>query len=587
MDKLSPSLAPQYGSAQSTELRRDACIPNTRVDLLSQLRAWTEDSNSKRIYWLNGMAGTGKTTIAYSLCEHLESNVTLAASFFCSRQLPTCRDASMIVPTVAYQLARFSLPFRHALSSALEQAPDVHGLKVSKQFQKLIVEPLMAIRTTLPPDLVVVIDALDECDNRDGVDQILETLLAHAPRLPIKFFVTSRPEARIQDQMRAEQSRGVPMELDLHNLEHSVVREDIKTYLKVKLNSPRLTLTDTNHDKLVDQSGVLFIYAATVVRYIEVDNFSRSAKRLAQVLSASTSSHTHSSVDIDALYKDILKAAHENNNLDDSERREMEDVLHTVICAQEPLTARVVAALLKLDVDSVQAALRPLSSVLHVSSEANGVITTFHESFPDYMLDKDRSGAFSCNAGKHNALLARRCFDVIGRCTPLFNICDLESSYVFDWENDNDNDDDDADGYDSKVEDGEDEEDEADDDKNEAENDDDEAENEDDEDGEDGEEEEEDGNSKKHRNIDFIPGLDQRVETAISSEMFYACQHWGPHIVLGVASQQLLNDLHEFLSTRLLLWMEVMNLKRRMSTGVGVLHWVHSWLQVSSSIVHA
>ncbi|KAF8593498.1 hypothetical protein BDV93DRAFT_399154, partial [Ceratobasidium sp. AG-I] len=485
------------------------CIPNTRMDLLNQLKTWAEDSNSKRIYWLNGLAGTGKTTIAYSLCNELESSLTLAASFFCSRQLPACRNVNLIIPTIAYQVARFSLPFRHALSSALEQAPDVHTLKVSTQFQKLIVEPLLEIERTIPPNLVVVIDALDECDSKDGPLWLLLPLPSTHEMLPgfLMFFVTSRPEARIQDQMRAEQSRGVPVKLDLHNLDRSIVREDIKTYLQVRLESPRLVLTDAILEKLVNQSGVLFIYAATVARYIAVDNFSRSARRLAQILATSNSSHARSSVEVDALYGDILKAALDDKALDDYERKEMEDVLQTVICAQEPLTVGVIAGLLNLNVDSVEAALRPLSSVLHLSSEASGVVTTFHESFPDYMLDKNRSGTFCCNSRSHNALLAQRCFDIIGMRNPPFNICDLESSFVLDKD---------------------------------------------------------------------VPNLDIRVKTAISDEMFYACQYWSPHMVLAEASSELLDALRDFLSVRLLLWMEVMNLRQCMSDGVGILHQVQA-----------
>ncbi|KAF8607918.1 hypothetical protein BDV93DRAFT_542055 [Ceratobasidium sp. AG-I] len=510
---LSPSLAAQYASAESTDLRRNGCTLNTRVDLLNRLKAWAEDGSSKRIYWLNGMAGTGKTTIAYSLCDQLESNLTLAASFFCSRQLPACRNVTLIIPTVAYQLARFSLPFRHALSKVLEQAPDIRTLKVSKQFQKLIVEPLLEIESTMPSDLVVVIDALDECDSKDGVDQILEALLSHPPGLPIKFFMTSRPEAEIQDQMHSGQSRGIPEKLDLHNLDRSVVREDIKTYLKVKLDSPRLSLTDTNLERLVDQSGVLFIHAATVVRYIGVSNFSRSTKRLAQVLAASTSLHMDTTPEVDTLYGDILRAALDDKTLNNCERQEMRDVLHTVICAQEPLTVSVIATLLKLDIDSVQAALRPLNSVLHLSY-ANGVVTSFHESFPDYMLDKHRSGPFYCDSHGHNALLAHRCFGLIEMRNPPFNICDLESSYVFDKD---------------------------------------------------------------------VPDLDRRVETIISDEVFYAYRYWGPHLVLANPLSNLLDALHDFLSVRLLLWMEVMNLKQCISTGVGVLHRVQSWLQRANS----
>lgn len=457
------------------------------------------------------MAGTGKTTIAYSLCEQLHEGLRLAASFFCSRQLPSCRNVKHIIPTIAYQLARFSAPFRHALSSVLEQNPDADTLKVSAQFQKLIVEPLRLVQRATHTDLVVVIDALDECDSRDGAEEILKALLLYAPELPIKFFVTSRPESKILDRMQYEESRGVPVKLDLHNLEHSVVREDIKTYLKAKLN-PMTLLSSTDLEKLVDQSGVLFIYAATVVRYIEVDNFSRSTKRLAQILAASSSSHTRGSIDVGSLYDDILKAALNDETLEPSEREEMRDVLNTVICAQEPMTVSVIAGLLDIEITSVKAALRPLSSVLHLSSETNGTVTTFHKSFPDYVLDGGRSKAFFCDAQAQNTLLAKQCFNLIGIRSLPFNICNLESPYVFDKD---------------------------------------------------------------------VPDIDEKVRTTISDEMFYACQYWGAHLMLPIPSLSLLDTFRDFLSLRFLLWMEVMNLKKCISTGVSILHWVQAGLQVS------
>jgi adenylylsulfate kinase-like enzyme len=40
------------------------CLADTRVDLLRQLMAWGNNPRDKCIFWLNGMAGTGKSTIA-------------------------------------------------------------------------------------------------------------------------------------------------------------------------------------------------------------------------------------------------------------------------------------------------------------------------------------------------------------------------------------------------------------------------------------------------------------------------------------------------------------------------------------------
>ncbi|CAE6411947.1 unnamed protein product [Rhizoctonia solani] len=125
---LSPSFSAYYNSAQATELKRGECTPGTRISVLAHMNDWASISGPDAgcVYWLNGMAGTGKTTIAYSLCTKLESKRQLTASFFCSRLLPECRDVQRIIPSISYQLAQYSLSFRAALFKVLEQDPDVH-----------------------------------------------------------------------------------------------------------------------------------------------------------------------------------------------------------------------------------------------------------------------------------------------------------------------------------------------------------------------------------------------------------------------------------------------------------------------------
>ncbi|KAK2463502.1 hypothetical protein APHAL10511_004588 [Amanita phalloides] len=59
------------------------------------------------------------------------------------------------------------------------------------------------------------------------------------------------------------------------------------------------------------------------------------------------------------------------------------------------------------------------------------VCSPFHASFPEYILQRDRSKEFHCNAAQHHELLANGCFDVM-KAQLRFNICGLESSFVFD-----------------------------------------------------------------------------------------------------------------------------------------------------------
>jgi len=45
------------------EEHNGTCLENTRVELQHQVMEWVKDRDGKQIFWLSGMAGTGKSTI--------------------------------------------------------------------------------------------------------------------------------------------------------------------------------------------------------------------------------------------------------------------------------------------------------------------------------------------------------------------------------------------------------------------------------------------------------------------------------------------------------------------------------------------
>ncbi|KAF8754983.1 ATP binding [Rhizoctonia solani] len=432
LNKLNPSAAARYDSAEATTIiQRRQCTSNTREQVLSELRVWQRSGKSK-MCWINGMAGTGKTTIANTLCSTLYDNHELGASFFCTKSLPECRNVKSILSTIAYQLARFSNPFRIALLEALERDPDVHTKLLQVQFERMILKPLQAVKSSLPANTIIVIDALDECENENGVKQICDVLLEYALELPVKFLISSRPESYIRERM---DKLTLKTQLTLHELDARTVEADIKTYLQRELELIPVTFTEEQLAILAKRAGVLFVYAATVVRYIGARN---SSERLHSILMGSESelrspNKTH---DIDVLYETILRSAF-SDSLEPSETRRMKLVLYTVICAQEPLTIGSLAGLLNMSTIEVHEALRPLWSVLYVSqsqSDTSKRVTTLHASFPEYLLDSNRSKEFLCNGEAHNSKLAKLCLERIKRNKLQFNICNLETSYIFDDE---------------------------------------------------------------------------------------------------------------------------------------------------------
>ncbi|CAE6501994.1 unnamed protein product [Rhizoctonia solani] len=523
LEALKPVEGATYDSSLSSTVNRRTCTEGTRKQVLSTIDEWLLATDTATVYWMNGMAGTGKTTIACTFSERLEHRERLAASFFCTRTSADCRNVTRIVPTIAYQLARYSIPFQSALCEVLGKEPDVGSKTAEKQFGYLLRDPLLKVKDAMPNNLVVVIDALDECEDRTGVEIFLDILFRYAKDVPLRFFVTSRPEPEIYQHMMLDVKARQAMHL--HDIETSLVQADIELYLKEELLFVTPSPTSSQIKQLAERSGNLFIYAATLVRYIRFGKrFTDPQQRLQSVL-ALTPESTKKHAEIDTLYTAILESALEEARMEEKEAEDVKLVLRTVLFAQEPISVETIAALSGIDdPQRVTFALQPLRSVLH-QSEDTKLVSTLHASFPDFMLSRDRSKSFFCDIISHSQLLAERCFAIM-KGQLQFNICELESSFVPDAE--------------------------------------------------------------LRFNIcdletSFIPDaqveeVQARINNMIPASLAYACRHWPNYLGTSHKSDELIVMLDELLSDQLLFWIEVLNLRREMVIGIEGLLKTKDWL---------
>ena len=129
-------------------------------------------TENPRIFWINGSAGTGKTTIAYTVAETCRKRGILGASFFCSRDYAERSNPNLIFATVAHQLGLFYPPFRAEVTRVLQLNPDIVYSSVPHQLEELIVKPLHAVGGSFP-SCVIVLDALDECKDSGATSIIL------------------------------------------------------------------------------------------------------------------------------------------------------------------------------------------------------------------------------------------------------------------------------------------------------------------------------------------------------------------------------------------------------------------------------
>ncbi|KAG8697979.1 hypothetical protein FRC09_007521 [Ceratobasidium sp. 395] len=274
--------------------------------------------------------------------------------------------------------------------------------------------PLREVGHTLPTDVVVVIDGIDECEDCDAVNEILSSLHAHTPDLPIKFLVTGRPTSNIVEHMRSEQGDSVYLELRLDEPGHPSVKEDVRTFIRAELYM--MNLSADGLERLVGLSGGSFSHAAVCVRYMQRSYLTRGAKRARRMQQASgalTTAGDQGNQGTDFVCNAILEAALEVGTFGGPDLTELKHLLHTVVCAPEPLTVETLAGLLSVKVSRLERyGLEALRLLLHVP-EVDGPVMLQREALRSYLLDQNRSGDFFCDPGLHNVWLAQTCFDLI------------------------------------------------------------------------------------------------------------------------------------------------------------------------------
>ena len=299
-------------------------MKGTRREVLFQLEQWSRDEDDKRVFWLNGLAGTGKSTIARTFAEMCYADDKLGASFFCSRDFEARSNLRSVFPTLAFQLAHRYPLFRQELLPVVEKNPNVGQEKLKPQMEKLIVGPFQATKIKT----LIVIDALDECHDKEPASALLSILSRYVDKIPfVKFFITGRPEPRIRSGFRLESLRPHTDILKLHEVEPSSVDSDIRLFLKAKFFEITKNRSNSSFgedwpgprklDILCKKAAGFFIYASTVAKFVASDQYS-PGQTLDLIVSLPQDTSQEGRLGIDLLYTQVLSQAFPDVSLHNS-----------------------------------------------------------------------------------------------------------------------------------------------------------------------------------------------------------------------------------------------------------------------------
>ena len=412
------------------------CLRGTRRDVLWQIECLLMKDRGRRVFWLNGLAGTGKSTIARTFAEMSFADGTLGASFFCSRDFEDRSNLHIIFPTLAFQLARRYPPFRKELLQALRASPDVGRESLFSQAEKLIVGPL---KSTHIPTLIII-DALDECKDEEPASAILSVLSYYVDKIPqVKFFITSRPEPRIRSGFRLASLQPIMEVLRLHDVERSLVDSDIMLFFRTQLSNVAKTRSDCDLTEdwpgsfdiniLCKKAAGLFIYASTVIKFIASKHHDPT-ERLTLIISLPQNTTHEGKSGIDLLYTQVLEYAFHDVPADSEEfYYHLRTVLGGVLLIFNPLPMEALSTLLKKS--KISTTLRFLHSLLLIPDSKAEPIRVFHGSFPDFLMDPERckDKRFFINPSVHHQEILLLCLRLMKEELKR-NICNLDDYVV-------------------------------------------------------------------------------------------------------------------------------------------------------------
>jgi len=411
---LNPILDASHTRDRRISPPNSQCYPHTREPFIDKTLSWVKSSvwrSPQHAQWLHGYVGCGKSAIAQTVAEQVEKRGRLAGSFFCFRASSDRGRIARLPTTLAYQLTLSIPKTASIIRNTIEKEPGLlrpGANSFPNQMRRLVYEPFEAAVSTastlLKGPYLIIIDGLDECEDRDLVEEFITGMLSYFrenPSIPLRFLIASRVEEHIRQHLQSDL-------VIMKNLVDHVADDDIKTFLRayfaeeakrsrVIQSYGKQWPSDSQLGTLIKHVNGSFIFASTFAKYIvgrpDADvRLEGSPLGLAQLRDddgLTPMERLHLALDInpglDGLYAHTLSRS-----------------------AHLPGFAQVIAALTLCDSMSIQtlsrfvgmekhhvvAVLTRLQSIIQIPGDDITPVTFFHTSLLDFLSNKKRAGRF-------------------------------------------------------------------------------------------------------------------------------------------------------------------------------------------------
>ena len=388
-------------------------MPGTRVDVIEIIKKWEKEERGalkKPICWVNAAAGFGKSAIARTIAEWCAKEGILGSSYFFLRGSGDRSKISSLVPTLAYHLSRSLPSTKSFIEEQLKEEPNILHQPAAYQFRKLLVDPFCRANKLFPPlklpAVAIIIDALDECDDRVLMAEFVEAVIAEGKSWPFSILFTGRIDEHLRQIFQTGAAQSVTYSLSLHDFSAD---EDIrkfynKMFMDIYAGNRHISMRGVpspwpkyeDLSSLVNNTAGVFNFASTVVAFIN-DGSDLPHLQLQKVLKHHDG--------LDHVYTQILSVATRNKDFD--------AVLGTLMLLMKPLPIKSLATLLRLDPARILHALRGLQSILVIPEDDDNPIRPIHTSLRDFLTSQERSNDLFIRPKERHSDIAIHCLQIL------------------------------------------------------------------------------------------------------------------------------------------------------------------------------
>ncbi|KIM22678.1 hypothetical protein M408DRAFT_28518 [Serendipita vermifera MAFF 305830] len=363
------------------------CLTGTRQKTLAAISTWAnEKTNARPMFLLLDVAGSGKSTVAKHMANQWTREKRLLARYFFSRDTATTMSTDMFCSTVADAFVAYDRKFEAPIK-AFKERPDIGLLSFEERFNGLVISPLEELNR----DAILIIDALDECDNEHGSrDELLNTLYSQQSSSPrLRILATGRPELDIK------QWALVSKVVHTNFVQLEGGQKDVEVYIKYRLQHFEYIQDQLYH--VVTHADGVFIWARIACDLIlKTANVNRLLEEL------------RTEVTLDFLYRVALEHSIPK---DKPSRQAFTVVLQMILAAREPLS---MAELERLSPEPgiVEGIVTRLGALL-LYKDREDPIRLLHATFREYLTSRVKAGVFFIQPEQGNQTLTLGCLGCI------------------------------------------------------------------------------------------------------------------------------------------------------------------------------